>query len=292
MRFNWPKTIRPSRSDEQLLLNLVPRQKVIPDMEILNIRERVCRAFESEYEELDSVVARSQIRYESNTHETGIFEIQTRVSRDVWYSYDVVKVWERQQRIRLINDHFVRSCRQSGEFVETCAEDTSGKTTFLRSRRVFVATGPLGTAQLVLSSGLTQKVRIYDTPTAFGGFISPHSEPRRLSIPDDRPQWWLRKGSPSKIFVQIYSPSQSNSERIAANLPRIMRIPRLIDGLSLKTFPMIAYFGNTKSEYIDAELTKNQKIKYTASESREMRMQFRGELQNISAMLRQSSSPM
>ena len=111
--------------------------------------------------------------------------------------------------------------------------------------QVFIATGAIATAAVLISSGIAQNITIRDSQTAFGGMLRINPRAFKEIQTHALSHLWIRSAEDASFLAQIYPPDVSHAERLAG---KIKGLPRsAIDRLARRLFPFIAYLDSDQS---------------------------------------------
>lgn len=285
-QFGWPSNIKPSKEDLIAFQKLIRIVKVKPSPFAEESKERFEKFANKEWKVRHSLRALKGSEHEivDNSFVSAANHLSD--INDFWQSSSLITKWVSQGLVNHYGGIFVLNCCQKPDSVVVNTIDLKGDLQQFVGRRLILAAGAIGTAQILVRSGFLARVRIPDTPTAFGGFISRNLVRCAEELDNQISQWWAEDEKDGYI-AQIYQPSRLNELRIRTEL----RIPRRIRSLSLaiseRIYPVVMYSPKTSEEYI--EVVRNSgETSVKAIQSEEVRRQFGVAIGRFALSLRKS----
>ena len=203
----------------------------------------------------------------------------------IWFAGDVLTVWDSLDLIDY-RPGFVVKQIEEGDCVVVHMTDSDNKWQQIHADKVFLATGAISTAAIVVQSKLQKEVIIRDTSTAIGAAFQMRSS---SSLVDEGhhslSQWWIH--SP-RLLAQIYPPTGDLISIMVKRfrLPKIFhRILRLV---VMRVHPVIAYVPMKSSGYVRVQLV-NEIVNITGhSGEGSPRSSFKEELSQLSKLFLKS----
>lgn len=166
-------------------------------------------------------------------------------TESIWYAGRQFDIWHRENAIRLVRGTLLKSVKELPSHVELQLQDQHGQMESVSTSQVFIATGAIATAAVLISSGIAQTVRIRDSQTAFGGMLRINQRAFKEIQTHALSHVWIRSTEDASFLAQIYPPNVSHAERLAG---KIKGLPRsVIDRLARRLFPFIAYLDSDQS---------------------------------------------
>lgn len=211
---------------------------------------------------------------------------QTTGRYDYWQAAPIFRRWVSQGMVRLFDGHFVTEIVPQHDRTLVATVDRVGNGRVFEGRHIFLAAGPIGTAQILVRSRLLDRIKIYDTPTAFGGVAVFR---RGLEEPNPGLQYaqWCVRDQREGYFAQVYDPSVSNEPRIRGEL----RIPKqfrfLSRTLATHLVPVVIYSSSTRDEYLEIS-TGGSGTEVRAFRSGEIRKRFGAAIRDLSSSFRKA----
>lgn len=170
----------------------------------------------------------------------------------IWFSGDQLESWLREGKATLQSGLKVDSISETHNQVTLNCISEAGSVLKIRANRVFLASGALGTAEIVIRSGLVNEVEISDTSTIFTAAIGLRSE--KLGLPGHSlSQFWLKWTDGSPIAAQIYAPNESNLQRLLSRFPMFRALGQLLSPLVMRMHPVVAYLDSSVSPRLNVK---------------------------------------
>jgi ferredoxin len=208
-------------------------------------------------------------------------------ANSIWNSYKQIELLARNNKINYVCDRFVYSLSEQGGQVSIRSLDSHGKTFIDIFDKVILASGAIGTAQILINSGIRNQLRIFDTPTAFSGILENplrHNERKNETYSHSLSQFWFFSKS-SNSMHQVYPPSNYNEIKIM-NLLRIKKDPfKIVKSISNFIHPLVSYFKPDNTEYLDMK-RQGSDIELSATTNRLLRKKFQNEILRLNRYLK------
>ena len=170
----------------------------------------------------------------------------------IWNSGFIFRRYIKQNQIEYRGGSFVEKFREVESSLEISIISGSGERNIETFDYVFLATGAISTAEILLRSNFVSSVTIQDSSTAFS-LLFPFIPRQSKSLPNHSlSQFWIRNKSEGTTF-QVYAPSRLLTDRITNALPKILRHKFIIGFITDYAFPMISYLPSSKSGKIYIE---------------------------------------
>ena len=286
--FGWEPSILPTKEDELLLRELVPMREIIPGSPIQGVQQKLADSLGDSWEIFPSQIACSSDASKNDINDPRIAKIFSAEVGEHWQASPTIRSWVQEGRIKLIDEMLVVGCRQEADHASVVAVDKDGVSHTFKAQRVILAAGPLGTAQILVQSGFLQKIRVRDTPTAFGGFISLQSSHSLRSSESQYSQWWARQNLNRGLFAQFYEPSRGNEVRIRSELRLPSAMGPIIRQIAMRTFPVVVYSSLTTGEYLEVTAKSNIGSHVSGVSSDHVRSEFRKDLAQLAIIIRRA----
>lgn len=163
----------------------------------------------------------------------------------IWYAGDQLRRWVADKRVRYVSGFVVERIRETADTVEVLS--STGER--IEAPRVYVAAGAISTASILVASGILESVTIRDTATAFTAAVSVgRNAARRMDKGHHGlSQWWVRSED-DMLAAQVYPPDVANAQRVAARVRPLARVPGLLEPVSSRLHPVIAYLDSSFSD--------------------------------------------
>lgn len=167
----------------------------------------------------------------------------------IWFAGDHLQKWLFEGKANLITGVKVSEIRETNDAVELHCISKNGDKTIIQAKRVYLAAGAIGSAEIALKSGIVDEVQINDTSTIFTAAIGfmrqkPGLPGHSLS------QFWLKWAGSSPLAAQVYAPNESNLHRLLMRFPFLSPLGALFTPLVLRMHPVIAYLDSNSSPQI------------------------------------------
>jgi ferredoxin len=159
----------------------------------------------------------------------------------IWSADALFEDWLRQQKIRIMRGVKAVSLHQEANTITI--ELVELKTRARRSiqvSRVLLACGPVATANLLVSSGIRSKVKIFESGAAYSAVLDLRG-PKGLEYHHGLSQFWISSLVKGQFSAQFYPPSRLNSDRIQAALKPLPLPSRLSYSFAQRLHPVISY---------------------------------------------------
>lgn len=262
----WPADVRPEACDFDAVRRLVPSATTdfsggpaarLADGEIPgaarcgSLMRRVAERAGDEWRIVASTVAIDRRRGSGRFCDLAGTCLDGCRSDSIWYAGDQLAAWKRARRVEHLSGLAVLAVSESADGVSVRVSDGT-TTSSIDAPRVYLAAGAIGTAAIVVRSGLRRSVSLQDTATVFAAAL-------RLGRADRNPQphhrlsqWWARTAD-AAFLAQVYPPDQGNAGRLAERLPLASRTPAAAARLAGRLFPVIAYLDPARSDTLTVE---------------------------------------
>lgn len=261
----WPHEFRPTETDYLAIKELVPNTKNPIEKASKHIVFRAPGEFQNLYQKLSKQPRNWKI-------EPSVLAVQTLPTRKnaclnsgtcltgcpndaIWYAGDQIFKWFKARKIELITNTEVYKIQnsESGHVRVVCRTINKQNVNYI-AKKVFVAAGALGTAEIALNSGIVDHVEFQDTATIFTAALSLRKgkhQGHKLS------QIWISSKTGTPFLAQLYPPDINNASRLQEKL-KSFPFPRLLaKSLISRTLPVIAYIDPSHSQRLRLERSGN-----------------------------------
>ena len=121
----------------------------------------------------------------------------------------------------------------------------------------YLGLGPIGTAALLIRSGIFSEINIENSHTVFASAFSLNKQ--NYPKTNNLSKWWVMKTKGLKMMAQIYSPDLKLAQIAAMKMPRVIPFRNLVARLLIPYIhPMLIYF--------DSSISGSIKVKKIGSE--------------------------
>ena len=289
--YDWPINAIPSKSDQMGLDAIMKQTQILPTLASEKIREKFDQVSIGTWTSMDAYSASAHEHISnSQTLVQSTLENQKSSSstNENWQSFPLVIDWVNRGKIKLYSENFVLHCGQYDERVVVQAVDKNGIVNVFTGKRLILAAGPIGTAQILVQSKILKSLEVLDCPTAFGGFVTLNRKSSNSVNSSMNSQWWAQEKDVGGLFAQFYQPSVLNQSRIHSELPIFLRLKVISRWLASHTVPIVIYSPQTNAESL--RITKNSadEITIESNPSVEMRAEFKSRLKDLAKLLRKA----
>lgn len=165
----------------------------------------------------------------------------------IWYAGDPIQRWAQEGLVDYRPGTIVTSVLEHDDgVVVTYRSGGSTQAGELRADRVYLAAGPIATAEVLINSGLIEEAVLEDTCTAFVAALSLHQD--EPPVPSHAlSQWWV-KSSDGQFSAQVYAPNKLHVQRLEERLPVLARAEAFTGSIAVRLHPVIAYLDPKKSD--------------------------------------------
>jgi len=111
----------------------------------------------------------------------------------------------------------------------------------IRAQKVFLALGPIGSAAVLVKSGLYDSLRLRDTHTVHTALISMRRITQTVQQNALSKIWIKSSNKNGDFYIQMHQHSQIHLERLIDKLPPCMKFKRLAKILSRFVYPILIY---------------------------------------------------
>lgn len=199
----------------------------------------------------------------------------------IWFSGDILKMWESQDLIDY-RPGFVVQHIDEADHVVIQMTDSQNKWQQVHANKVFLATGAIGTASIVVKSKLQEEVVIRDTSTAIGAAIQIRASHRGENENyHTLSQWWINSQG---LLAQVYPPSDDLVFIMLKRFRLPKQVHRLVRLVVMRIHPVIAYVPMENSGHIRVCLA-GEEVKISGySGDQSPRRAFKSELSQLSKL--------
>ncbi len=170
----------------------------------------------------------------------------------IWFSGDQVQKWLIEGKATLISGFKASRIYERKDFIEIECISKLGEISVFTANRVYLAAGPIGTAEIAINSGLVSEVEISDTSTIFTAAIGLVAQ-KQDDLSHSLSQFWLKWKQELPLAAQIYAPNRSNLERLVSRFPFLGPFRFFLAPVVMRMHPVIAY--------LDPEMSPTLKLK-------------------------------
>lgn len=168
----------------------------------------------------------------------------------IWFAGAQVQKWLDLGLAKIRDGLFVTRIKTGEQANKIDCVDKDGKATQLEAKKIYIAAGAIGTAEIILNSSKLEEITIKDTNTIFTAGISFHRQPQleaRISLS----QFWVKWLGPVQMGAQFYAPSINNVKRLTSRFQFLSLFEKLLSPLVLRMHPIIIYLDEQKSPTIE-----------------------------------------
>ncbi len=204
----------------------------------------------------------------------------------IWNSYQQIEMLAREYKINYVGDRFVYSLSEKGDKVSITSIDSHGKTFQNVFDKVILASGAIGTAQILINSGIKSQLKIFDTPTAFSGIVrNPLKSYGRTNeiFSHTLSQFWLFSRD-LNCMHQVYPPSNYNETKIMEKVRIKKDSFKIVKAISKNINPIVSYFKPDKSEYLEIKKV-GRHVELSATTNNALRKNFEKEILHLNEYL-------
>ena len=247
---DWPTELKPIEEDFEMVRKCLgldffanPNKRYKSEFRVQNERKFLLK----EYEMCDSLLAIST--HGKNACQERMSCITGCPNDSIWFAGNVINELIRINQLDYFPGYFLSKIEVSSEGSSTLVfVDVNGATFRATPNRSFLGLGPVGTANLMINSGLADSIAIPDNHTIFTGSIKlkKSSPPSGHSLS----KWWLRKKSFPEVAVQLYEPNERNAERLVSLYPALANYPKIVTAIINRIYPMLIYMDSSISNSI------------------------------------------
>ena len=168
-------------------------------------------------------------------------------SDSIWFSGDTLKMWESKGLIDYRPGFVVQQIHEADHVVIQMT-DSQNKWHQIHADKVFLATGAIGTASIVVQSKLQEEVVIRDTSTAIGAALQIRASHRKENENyHTLSQWWINS---QELLAQVYPPSDDLVFIMLKRFRLPKQVHRFLRLVVMRVHPVIAYVPMENSGYI------------------------------------------
>jgi choline dehydrogenase-like flavoprotein len=173
----------------------------------------------------------------------------------IWCAGDQIAAWVMDGSVNYMPGVLVDRLEESERRV-TMYGVQQGRSISIDSDRVYLAAGPLGSAAILLRSGMVAKLTVRDTAIAFAAVLdisADHAFTRSHALS----QWWI-SSSDGLFSAQMYAPDANHAARLAAQAHIPLWAAPALRGVARRLHPMIAYLDPSLSRSMTVSLNGGQ----------------------------------
>lgn len=196
-------------------------------------------------------------------------------TESIWFAGNQIRKWRDQHLIDYLPEVHIEKFIENSEHVSLYG--TRNDSPFkVDAQSVFVATGPISTAAILIRSKISDRYVVRDSATSFGGAIGV-VRGRNLA-PHGLSQFWLTVAN--KFVAQVYPPSTAHVQRALDRyrLPRFMSRPMSV--LLEHVHPLITYLPMQDSGSLEVR-RNGERVNVSAIENPQTREAFTDAFQRL-----------
>lgn len=167
----------------------------------------------------------------------------------IWFSGTQIQTWLNKNNANLVEGLFVEKIVTLKDYSEIICIDKNNDTTTLTAKKIYLAAGAVGTANIILNSTNLNEIVIKDTSTIFTAGLSLKKQPQE-ERGHTLSQFWLNWNANEKFGAQVYAPNISNASRLINRFEILRRFERELAPLIRRLHPIIVYLDESKSPTI------------------------------------------
>jgi len=242
----WPSELRPNQQDFDLV------RQCLDELKLENCNERYSPQFKIEsgkvtslkkYEACDSLLAVA--RTGRNSCENNRLCLTGCPNDSIWFAGNVINKLIESDMIDYYPGYFLNTIESSGSGSILHFVDPSGQSFETSPDKCFLGLGPIGTASLLIRSGVKDEIIIPDNHTVFTGAIKLKKNPPPSG--NTLSKWWMRKTVFPEVAIQVYEPDYRNIQRLISLFPIFEKFPKVAKFITSRIHPMIIYFDSSIS---------------------------------------------
>ena len=239
---NWSSTCIPSKKDYDLVRSILRPVKFPFQNDALSksFQGLTTRLQHLKFEVIDPTLAIETDSYSKNKCEKSGTCLTGCPSDSIWFSGNLIKKWVMSQLIDYRKNIYVKTIKSLKDHVEISVV-VENKIENISAKKVFLATGPLSTARILVESKVINELVIQDTPTYF---IAGLTLSKKYSQEDDNitlSKFWIRSRVPDQFLLQVYAAGRGNIDRIRNYIPSFLGNLNLLETICNFLVPMIVY---------------------------------------------------
>jgi ferredoxin len=261
----WPNQAKIDEIDFEKIKELMPlgevsfepAAKFLPGLAAASSSSRIYRRLISQINNSNIVATPARLAIETSgpngcTHCLSCLDGCPQDS--IWFSGSQIQKWLSNNQASLLEGLFVeRINTRDGENQIQCVDiNNNPKTLF--AKKVYLAAGAVGTANVVLNSRKMSKIEIKDTSTLFTAGLSWNKQPEKEQG-HTLSQFWLNWRGKDQISAQVYAPNIGNLGRLTSRFKILKVFKSWLSPLLLRLHPIIIYLDESKSPTIVMEQT-------------------------------------
>jgi hypothetical protein len=163
----------------------------------------------------------------------------------IWWAGEQFARWEAEGMIDIRRGWLVESLGESAQHVDLNVMTEHGSREHIRAQQVFLGSGVISTAAILVTSGFASSLTVRDSQTAFGGMVAIRGRSWRPYYGPSLSQVWMRSSQDSSFMAQMYPPDASHADRLGRKLPGMR--PVAVARVNQRLFPLIAYLDSHQS---------------------------------------------
>ncbi len=254
---NWPLECVPTRVDWRAVAQLVPRSVVgempLPAEEAqlpLPMEPRLRSLLRSAVSGPSLKAVPSSLAIETDVTSPRACRLEGTCLQgcphdSIWWAGEQFVRWEAEGVIGLRRGWLVESLGESVQHVDLKVMTEQGSREHIRAQQVFLGSGVISTAAILVTSGVASSLTVRDSQTAFGGMVSIRGSAWRPYYGPSLSQVWMRSSQDASFMAQMYPPDASHADRLGRKLPGMR--PVAVARVNQRLFPLIAYLDSHQS---------------------------------------------
>ncbi len=243
---DWPLVLRPKQQDFDLV------RECFHQLKLRNCNERYSFEYKlkngkiasfKKYESCDSLLAIAQTG--KNSCEENRLCLTGCPNDAIWFAGNVINELIKSDMIDYYPGYFLKKFESSDSGSTLHFLDPTGQTFETSPTKCFLGLGPVGTANLLIRSGVKDQIRIPDNHTIFTGALRLKKDLQPSG--NTLSKWWMRKKICPEVAIQMYEPDDRNIQRLTSQFPFFEKFPKLGKFITSRIHPMIIYMDSSIS---------------------------------------------
>jgi choline dehydrogenase-like flavoprotein len=178
----------------------------------------------------------------------------------IWTSGNTFRSMRDCGMIHIKSGYFLQEIKvESGRVTQLLFSTQNGNTEILKPDYVFLATGAISTAELLINSRIVDEVKISDSSTAFSAMLRIGRNSDDKNSNHSLSQVWI-SAKTGDVHFQIYSPSPGLEKKLIENFPLMRFFPKLSKWLAGRVLPIISYLPSESSGTLRVKKTNQDLI--------------------------------
>jgi hypothetical protein len=163
----------------------------------------------------------------------------------IYFAGDRISELHQNGQIELLTNHLLISFREREAQVALNVAVGSTELREIVTKKLLLATGPISSSKILISSGVCDVISHADTSTAFTSalVLSRRHEVKSHTLP----QFYIREKS-GAFLAQVYAPSESHLSKLQSRVPFGGFLTPVLKRLIHSIHPVIIYFNSNISD--------------------------------------------